>query len=127
LRLLAAIVAALVLATGAAAHGPRVIGIGQKQNGETAEVHQGDTLVLSLPASPRTGSWRITAVNRRLLVPNGTGYVPAAHPPLAQGATGVAVFIFRVAATGSTTLKLDYASGKAGKTFSVQITVKAPD
>lgn len=130
MRFLAIALGALVLAISAAAHGPRVIGIGQKQNGENAGVHRGDTLVVSLPANPPTGySWRISAVNRRLLRPDGTGYVPAAHPPLAQRARGVVVFIFKAVATGTTTLKLTYAnSGKqVAKRFVVRISVDPPD
>jgi inhibitor of cysteine peptidase len=116
--------AAFVFAGAAAAHSPRVIGIGQKQNGENAEVHVGDTLVVSLPANPRSGySWRLAAVNRRLLRPDARGYVPAAHPPLAQAATGVAVIIFKAVARGTTTLNMNYAGGASGKTIANRYTV----
>jgi predicted secreted protein len=118
-------VAALVLVGTAAAHGPRVVAIGQKQNGENTEVHVGDTLVVSLPASPKSGyAWKLAAVNRRLLHPAGTGYVAATAPPLAQASSGIAVLIFKAVARGTTTLSINYVNGKTiNKKFSVVIRV----
>lgn len=130
--LVVVLVAAFAFAGTASAHSPRVIGIGQKQNGDNAEVHVGDTLVVSLPANPRSGySWRLAAVNRRQLRPDARGYVPAAHPPLAQAASGVAIIIFKAVARGTTTLRINYVGGASRKTiakrFSVLITVSPPD
>jgi predicted secreted protein len=122
-------VAAFVLVGTAAAHGPRVVAISQKQDGENAQVHVGDTLVVSLPASPKSGyAWKLRAVNRRLLHPAGTGYVAATAPPLAQASSGIAVMIFKAVARGTTTMSMNYVSGTAiGKRFSVLIRVLAAD
>jgi inhibitor of cysteine peptidase len=126
-----ALIAGLALASSAAARGPRVIAIGQKDNDETAAAHVGDTVVLSLPASPSTGyKWRISALNRGILRPDATGYIPALHPPLAQQSSGIAIFVFKAIAKGTTTLKLTYVntsqSNPVTNGFTVLLTVEPP-
>jgi predicted secreted protein len=128
LRLLpVSLILALVFAAAAAAHSPRIMAIGQKQNGDTANVDVGDTLVLALPANSGTAfNWKLTAVTRTILRPDASGYVPALRPPLAQGAAGVAVFIFKAVRVGKTTLKLVYTktgSKTPAKTYSTQVRV----
>jgi inhibitor of cysteine peptidase len=130
-RYLIVLVATLALVSSAAARGPRVIAIGQKQNNEDAAAHVGDTVVLSLPASPSTGySWRITTVNRGILRADAKGYVPALHPPLAQKSSGVAIFVFKAVSTGTTSLKLTYVNTSKGNAvgngFAVLLTVTPP-
>jgi predicted secreted protein len=128
LRLLpVSLLLALVFATAAAAKGPRIMAIGQKQNGEVATIHLGDTLVVALPANTATSfNWKLSSVTRTILRPNGSGYVPALRPPLAQGAAGVAVFVFKALRTGSTTLKLVYVktgSTTPAKTYSTTVRI----
>jgi predicted secreted protein len=109
LRWVVVLFLALVLVGTAAAHGPRVMGVGQKQNGEKTEINVGDTLVVSLPANSATAfNWRLAAVTRTVLRPDANGYIPALKPPLAQGAAGVAVFVFKAVRVGTTTLRLNY-------------------
>jgi predicted secreted protein len=127
-RPLLVILAAFVLAGTAAAHEPRVMGIGQKQNGESTAINLGDTLVVTLPANAGTSfNWRLAAVTRTVLRPDANGYVPALRPPLAQGAAGVAVFIFKAVKVGKTTLRINYI--KTGvkapaKIFTTTVTVR---
>ncbi len=125
-RFVVVLAVALVWCGSAVAHGPRVIGIGQKQNKEDVQIHLGDTLVVSLPANPSTGySWRIVQSDRHLLRPAGTGFVTSSAPPLAQGASGIAVFIFKTVHTGKVRLRLNYlsASNQAGRQFDVHVTI----
>lgn len=126
-----ALIAALALASSAAARGPRMIAIGQKENDENAEANVGDTVILSLPASPSTGyKWQISTLNRRILRPDATGYVPALHPPLAQQSRGIAIFVFKAIAKGTTLLKLTYVntsqSNPVGNGFTVHLTIQPP-
>jgi predicted secreted protein len=127
MRALVVLVLALAL-VGTAAGAPRIVGIGEQKDGENAKAHVGDTLVVTLGASRPTGSWKVATVNRALLRFDSSGYVPAAHAPLASGAGGVAVLTFKVVARGTATLKLNYVSAakKITKTFSVKINIVAP-
>jgi len=131
LRLVVVLFLALVLVGTAAAHGPRMMAIGQKQNGEKAEIHVGDTLVVALPANSATPfNWRLVAVTRTLLRPDANGYVPALKPPLAQGSAGVAVFVFKAVRLGTTTLRLNYTktgSKTAAKTYITTIRISPAD
>jgi predicted secreted protein len=124
-RVLVALIVALALAGTAVAADPRVVGIGEQKDGDNAKAHVGDTLVVTLGASrPRT--WKIASVNRTVLRFDSSGYTPA-RSPLAAGARGVAVLVFKVVARGKATLKLNYVSaGKVAKTFTVVINVVAP-
>ena len=129
MRALVALIVALALAGTAVAAGPRIVGIGEQKDGENAKAHVGDTLVVTLGANRSTGSWKVAAVNRTVLRFDSSGYVPAKHPPLAAGARGTAVLVFKVVARGKATLKLNYVSAgtrKVSKTFSVIIDVVAP-
>ena len=122
--LIALVVPLAVVGTGAA-RTPRLIGIGQKQNGEDAKVSPGDTLVVVLPANSASSfNWRIVTYNRTILRADANGYVPALHPPLAQKAAGVAIFVFKVLKRGTTPLKLIYIKTGAktpANTFSTTI------
>jgi predicted secreted protein len=128
LRLLpVSLILALVFVAAAGAHSPRIMAIGQKQNGDSANVNVGDTLVVALPAnSATTFNWKLSAVTRTILRPDASGYVPALRPPLAQGAAGVAVFVFKALRTGTTTLKLVYVktgSKTPAKTYTTKVRV----
>jgi predicted secreted protein len=131
LRPVVVLLLALVLAGTAAAHGPRVMAIGQKANGEKAEIHVGDTLVLTLPAnSATTFNWRLTTVTRTVLRPDAKGYIPALKPPLAQGAAGVAVFVFKAVRVGTSPLRLVYTKAgakKPAKTYNTTIRITPAD
>jgi hypothetical protein len=120
MRPLAVALLALALVGTAVAGGPRVVAIGEQRNGDDTTVHVGDTLVVTLAATA-AGSWKLTAVNRVVLRLDSTGYVPAAHPPLAAGARGIAVLTFKVVARGRTTLKLTSGIGVAAKHYIVAI------
>jgi len=130
-RVLLALIVALALVGTAAAAGPRIVGIGEQKDGETAKAHVGDTLVVTLGASRSMGySWKVAAVNRTVLRFDSSGYVAAKHPPLIAGARGTAVLVFKVVARGKAMLKLNYVSAgtprKIAKTFSVVINVVPP-
>ena len=98
------------------------MGIGQKQNGEKTSINLGDTLVVSLPANAGTSfNWKLAAVTRTVLRPDASGYIPAAKPPLAQGAAGIAVFVFKAIKIGRSTLKINYT--KTGATTPTKVFV----
>jgi inhibitor of cysteine peptidase len=129
-RVLVALIVALALAGTAAAADPRIVGIGEQKNGENAKAHVGDTLVVTLGANRSSGySWKVATVTRRVLRFDSSGYT-ATHSPLAAGARGVAVVVFKVVARGKATLKLNYVSAgtprKVAKTFSVVINAVPP-
>jgi inhibitor of cysteine peptidase len=128
MRLLVALLVALVVTGTAIAGVPRIVGIGEQKDGEDTKAHVGDTLVITLGANRSTGySWKVAAVNRAVLRLNTSGYVPG-HPPLVPGASGIAVIAFKVVARGKTLLKLNYvnAAKKVSKTFSITVNVVAP-
>jgi predicted secreted protein len=125
-RVLVVLIVALAFVGSAVAAGPRIVGIGEQKDGDNAKAHVGDTLVVTLGANRSTGSWKIASVNRKVLRFDSSGYARA-HSPLAAGARGVAVLVFKVVARGKATLKLNYVSaGKVAKTFTVVINVVAP-
>jgi predicted secreted protein len=125
-RVLVVLIVALTLVGTAVAAGPRIVGIGEQKNGENAKAHVGDTVVVSLGANRSTGSWKVATVNRTVLRFDSSGYV-ASRTPLAAGARGIAVLVFKVVARGQATLKLNYVgAGKVAKTFSVVINVVPP-
>jgi predicted secreted protein len=130
LRLLVVLTVALVLAGSAAAALPRVVGIGEQKDGENSKAHVGDTLVVTLGANPAVGAWKLVGAVPRQLRLDSSAYVPAKHPPLVNGAHGIGVFIFKVAARGKATLKLNYVSSAAGhkvvRSFSTVVRVVAP-
>jgi predicted secreted protein len=127
-RLLAVVITGLVLAGTAAAHGPRILAMGQKQNGEKSAVNVGDTLVVTLPANAATPfNWKLAAVTRTVLRPDANGYIAALNPPLAQGAAGIAVFVFKAIKVGKTTLRINYTrtgTKTPAKIFVTIVTVK---
>ena len=130
-RLLVVLISALVLAGTAAAHEPRIMGIGQKQNGEKTSVNVGDTLVVTLPANAGTSfNWKLATVTRTVLRPDASGYIAAQRPPLAQGAAGVSVFIFKALKVGRSTLKINYTktgSKTPAKVFTTTVVVSPKD
>jgi inhibitor of cysteine peptidase len=130
-RALVVLVIALALVGTAVAAGPRIVGIGEQKDGENAKAHVGDTLVVTLGANRSTGySWKVAAVNRKVLRFDSSGYA-AAHSSLTAGAHGIAVVVFKVVARGKATLKLNYVSAgtprKVAKSFSVLINVVPPE
>src|SRR4051794_38971713 len=85
------------------------MGIGQKQNGEKTRINLGDTLVVTLPANAATPfNWKVATVTRTVLRPDASGYIAALKPPLAQGAAGVSVFVFKAIKVGTAALKINY-------------------
>jgi predicted secreted protein len=130
-RLLVVLISALVLVGTAAAHEPRVMGIGQKQNGEKTSVNLGDTIVVTLPANAATSfNWKLATVTRTVLRPDASGYVAALKPPLAQGAAGIAVFVFKAIKVGRATLKINYTktgSKTPAKVFATIVVVAPRD
>jgi predicted secreted protein len=126
MRVLVTLIAALALVGAATAGGPRIVGIGEQKDGETKKAHVGDTLVVTVSGTRATGTWRLGTYNRTVLRFDSSAYLPAKRPPLFKGAAGVFVFIFKVAARGTTKLNLHYISaGATAKTFSVTINAVA--
>jgi hypothetical protein len=127
-RLLLVVAAALVLAGSAYAVKPRVVGIGEQQDGENAHAHVGDTLVVTL-GNPATGRWQLGAFNRRILRFDSTGSVRARRPPLVAGARAITIFTFKVLALGATPLNLRYVSStkRLIRDYSVRIQIERPE
>lgn len=104
--LLAACIAAVTLAAGSALAGS-IIRVGKGYNGKTVRLHPGDTLRVSLAANPSTGySWHVLRLNRSLVKPAGTRYVP--RKPIRPGSGGTYILNFRAVAAGTTRLRLGY-------------------
>jgi inhibitor of cysteine peptidase len=126
--LAATLLLALVLA-GTASAG-RVVGVGANKNGEDVTISVGDAIVISLSAAaPSTGyAWKLAAVNRQVIRPDSTAYVPALRKTTVTGYGGVDVLIFKAIRRGNTELKLNYAKsgGKAERTFALTLRVAAP-
>jgi predicted secreted protein len=108
-----------------------MMGIGQKQNGEKTRINVGDTLVVTLPANAATPfNWKLAAVTRTVLRPDASGYIAALKPPLAQGAAGVSVFIFKAIKVGTSAVKINYTktgSKVPAKVFSTTVVVGPKD
>jgi predicted secreted protein len=128
LALVATFVLALVLA-GTAAAG-RVVGVGGNKNGEDVTIEVGDAIVVTLSSAPASSgiAWRLAAVNRKVIRPDATAYVPALRKTTVTGFGGVAVLIFKAIRRGTTELKLSYAKagGSPERTFSLTLKVVAP-
>jgi predicted secreted protein len=128
--LIVAVAAALLFAWPAFGVDPRVVGIGEQHDGENAEAHVGDTLVITLGANPSLGTWRLATVNQRILRFDSSGWVRARRPPLVGGARGITIFTFKVLARGQTTLKIDYVSKSTARRvlrrFKVRLAVVPP-
>jgi inhibitor of cysteine peptidase len=125
-RILTVLVAALALAAQASAG--RIVGIGEQKNGRNVKVHVGDLVVVTLRANPSTGyAWRVSALNRRLLAPDATGYIGQKVSAKVVGSSGVAVLLFRALALGKTPLRLAYVGpGTAhpvGRRFAITVQV----
>lgn len=66
----------------------------------------GDEMTMSMRGNPTTGfTWRIKSVNRSILKPLGSKYVPAKHPPGVTGTGGTFFFRFRALAHGHTLVR----------------------
>ena len=122
MRVLAVILAALVLA-GTATAG-RVVGLGGNKNGEKVKIDVGDALVISLSSASASG-WRLAALNRRVVRPDAHSFVKALRRSTVAGYGGVQVLIFSAVRRGHTVLKLNYRGGGQSRTFTVDITVLA--
>jgi len=110
---------------------PREVQLTKADNGKTAEVGLGETLVVALPSNPSTGfSWSVTAPepgNVELL--GEPTYIPPGSTSPVVGAAGTQVFTFRPLKAGTDTLTMGYARSfepgvAPAETFSVTITVK---
>jgi predicted secreted protein len=128
LPLVVTLALALVFA-GTAAAG-RVVGVGANKNGEDVTIEVGDAIVVTLSSRPASSgyAWRVAAVNRHVIRPDATAFVPALRKTTVTGYGGVAVLMFKAIRRGTTELKLGY--GKAGgspeRTFALTFKVAAP-
>ena len=122
MRVLAVILAALVLA-GTATAG-RVVGLGGNKNGEKVKIDVGDALVITLSSSAASG-WRLAALNRRVVRPDAVSFVRALRKSTVAGYGGIQVLLFSAVRRGHTVLKLNYKGAGGARTFSLDVTVQA--
>lgn len=126
---LAIVATVLLAACGAASVGAVrtcTITVGMTANGSVRTLHRGDRLVVRLPSNPSTGyAWTISSAGRPVLRLLSRSFL-APEDGQRVGAPGVAVFRFRAAAAGRTTLRLAYArswetGAKPARTFTLRI------
>jgi inhibitor of cysteine peptidase len=125
-RRTAVIAAALVALVAAGSALGATIVIGKAAKGKTVRIERGDVLVVRLAGNPTTGyQWKVTQVDRRVLKPLGFRYeLPPGTPP-PPGAGGTYFFRFKAVGTGSTQLRLVYASASVrGGTFGVRVVAR---
>jgi predicted secreted protein len=129
-RLAPVVTLAVALVLSGTATAGRVVAVGGNKNGEDVTIEVGDAIVVSLSSRPASSgfAWRLAAVNRRVIRPDATSYVPALRRTTVIGYGGVAVLMFKAIKSGTTELKLNYA--KAGsspaRTFALTFKVVAP-
>jgi predicted secreted protein len=126
-RLALVVTLALALVAAGTAAATRVVGVGANKNGEDVTIEVGDAIVISLSSRPAASgyAWHIAAVNRRVIRPDATSYVPALRKTTVTGYGGVAILMFKAIRRGTTELKLDYANagGSAQRTFALTLKV----
>lgn len=93
--------------TPLASPAPRTVRLNQADDGHTSHLQVGDTLEVTLPGNPSTGSaWLLSEPPSPVLIPLGEATVRAASGGL--GANGQVVLQYRVAAAGIRRLSLAY-------------------
>jgi predicted secreted protein len=96
---------ALLTASASAA----IITVTKTKNGKTITLHKGDKLVVKLAANATTGyAWKVKSVDKTVLKPLTSKYVPSPNPKHLVGAGGTYKLSLRALAKGSTTLTLVY-------------------
>ncbi len=100
--------------------------IEEERNGQSIPVRVGDEVVIQLSAQMGTGySWQLRSNDAKVAVPLGEPELQS-KPGQAPGAAELQLFHFRIQASGSTIIKLEYArpwekNQQAQKTFSVTL------
>ncbi len=121
-----ALLFALTAALAAACNGT-VVTAGAAQNGKSVSLHVGDQLVVSLKANATTGyGWKIRSVEKTVLKPHSTKYVPDANPNKLAGAGGVYTLRLKALAKGTATLRLKYMrswSGESAGSYTLRVVV----
>jgi predicted secreted protein len=89
----------------------------------------GDEVTMSMRGNAATGfTWRIKSVDRSILKPLGSKYIPAKHPAGVKGTGGTFVFHLRALARGHTLLRFVYAQPFASREspsyMTISVTVK---
>ncbi len=99
---------ALLVAVAGELSAERVVDVSDPDNGGTVQLSRGDTLRVRLKSAPGTGySWEIRTIDAQMLAEaSAWKFVPP--PKQIPGAEGHAVFEFRAAAAGRTTLEMNY-------------------
>jgi len=99
-----------MLVTGCASLDPQAPTLVSGAAGGPVRLYQGDTLVVALPSNTVEGArWQPRAADAAVLEPIGTGdLLPPQVAPGLAGAPNDAVYRFRAASAGSTTLELAY-------------------
>jgi predicted secreted protein len=125
---LALAAAALFFVLVGSAAATRVIGVGANKNGENVKIDVGDVIVVSLSAQPASSgyAWRLAAINRQVLRPDSTSYVPGQRSSTVAGYGGVQVLLFKAIRQGKSALKLNYrkAGSSVNRTFALNLTVQ---
>ena len=108
---------------------PSTTNVTDADNEHAVILASGDTLVVSLTATPGTGfGWKVGELDGKMLRQVGTPEViPNAHPM--PGAPATQVFHFQAVGAGSTGLELDYVrpwekSSAPARTFHLGVTVR---
>jgi predicted secreted protein len=116
---------ALLAASASAA----TITVTKANNGKTVTLKKGDKLVVKLAANATTGyAWKVKSVDKTVLEPVSSKYVPSPNPKHLVGAGGTYKLTLAARSAGSTTLKLIYVRSfepnKPAGSFKLGVTVK---
>jgi predicted secreted protein len=123
------VVAGLFFVLVGSAAATRVVGVGANKNGEKVTIDVGDVIVVSLSSQPASSgyAWRVARINRTVLRPDATTYVPGLRASTVAGYGGVQVLLFKAIRQGRSSLRLNYrkAGSAVNRTFQLDVAVQA--
>lgn len=103
--------------------------VGADDDGGTAEISKGQTLLVELDSNPTTAySWRVTGIDEEVLEQEGEPDYESTGEPGAIGAGGIDTFRFTPVEAGSTELEMVYERPEdeesATKRFTLTVVVR---
>jgi len=122
------VVSLAVFATAGTAVAAKIVSVTQRANGRTITLKKGYMLRVRLATNPSTGySWYVTRLDRSVLKPVGSRYVP--RRPIRAGSGGTLIRDFQASRVGRTRLRMIYARARdkahPARRFSLTVVVKS--
>jgi len=107
-----------------------IVKVSESHDGQTVDVPQGGSLVVSLKSNPSTGyHWEVRDISdREVLGEVGREFRPGEAPPDMVGVPGLDIWTFKALGRGSAHLRMGYippgrVSEDAEQTFDIQVNV----